>query len=676
MRTAAAQDSAAPHRLAVYLGCAVLALAVNFLLGADMSSDTLSYHLYAGFSALHDRFSQDYFPAGPQSYFNPYVYVPFYWLVSHGLSSLQISSSLALVHSVMLWLTYELAVSVCPSQDERRRLKFGLCAVAFAIVNPILLQQIGSSYADITSGEFVLAGWLLLALAVRSPTTARVVYAGLVCGIATGLKLTNAVHAIAGFAVLLLLPLSLGSKIRRAFAYGLSLGIGFLVIAAPWSYRLEARFGNPVFPLMNNVFRSPEYTTESAQALRFIPATAAEALWRPFAMIDPVTMVHEELRAPDMRYAVLLLLAVAIFCRWLWRRRSRRSRPPLAGPDAASARAQAALGCGLAVDWVAWLGGSGNSRYFLPMSSIAAVVVVALLFRLLPAHPRVRLYAIAGILAIQGVQLWMGADYRWNPAPWKDHWLDITMPAKLASEPALYLTMGAQTNSFIAPYLAPGAGLINLSGLYTLSPNGATGARVKALIQRYMPHVRMLIRGKRLYREDELRTPTRAQIDDALLPFGLQIDETDCKTIVAQGLPPDLEFITTASKQEPPPPRDTTYLLSCFVTPDRADHSAQTSAWRATDLALDHLEDACPALFQPRRQSTEYSGVGGLRRYGGTDVVAWVSHGTLKVLQASVGGDIIDLGPASEWAKRPIRLRCGRCNGRAFARLAESAKEP
>ena len=92
----------------------LLALVTNYLLGKDMASDTLGYHLYAGFNALHDRFAQDYFPAGPQSYFNPYVYVPLYFLLNTGLSSLEISSMLVVVHSVMLWLTYELAVAVCP----------------------------------------------------------------------------------------------------------------------------------------------------------------------------------------------------------------------------------------------------------------------------------------------------------------------------------------------------------------------------------------------------------------------------------------------------------------------------------------------------------------------------------------------------------------------------------
>ncbi len=48
----------------------------------------------------------------------------------------------------------------------------------------------------------------------------------------------------------------------------------------------------------------------------------------------------------------------------------------------------------------------------------------------------------------------------------------------------------------------------------------------------------MLIRGERLYRTDEGRMPNRAQIDDALSPFSLRVDESDCATITVHGLPP------------------------------------------------------------------------------------------------------------------------------------------
>jgi hypothetical protein len=673
MKFAMPSHVGAPYRVPVYVACTILALVVNYLLGKDMATDTLSYHLYAGFSAVHDRFAQDYFAAGPQSYFNPYICVPFYYLVSSGLSSLEISSVLAIAHSVMLWLTYELAVSVCPLDGRHARLMFGLCGVAFALINPVLLQQLGSTFTDITTGELVLAAWLLLALEVRAPSTARIICAGLLLGLATGLKLTNAVHAISGFAILIFLPLALRGRIRHGLIYGASLGLGFVLVAAPWSYRLERQFGNPFFPLMNNVFGSPEFTTEPLRHFRFIPATVAEALWRPFAMIDPVMMVHEEPRAPDPRYAVLFILIGILLCRWLWRRRPASSNQPAVATDTASARTLAAIGCGLAVDWVAWLSSSGNSRYFLPISSVAAVVIVALIFRLFASKPKVRNYVLAGILGVQGVQLWMGTDFRWNQTAWDDHWINIAMPAKMASQPNLYLTMGTQTNSFIAPYLAPGAGLINFSGIYALGPDGANGARIEALINRYAPNVRMLIRGERLYRNDERRTPNRPQIDDALGPFGLRVDESDCATITVHGLPPDLDLTMANSQPVVAQSRDTTYLVSCRVTPGKLA-AAIVRARKDADLTLDRLEDACPALFQPRRLRTEYSGEGGLRRYLNTDLTAWVSHGSVKFLQPSLGGDVVYLGREDDWTKAPMKIRCGRRNGRYFASVVESTE--
>ncbi len=149
------------------------------------------------------------------------------------------------------------------------------------------------------------------------------------------------------------------------------------------------------------------------------------------------------------------------------------------------------------MDWVAWLNGSGNNRYFLPMSSVAAVLIVVLLFRLFATHRKARNYVLAGILGVQGVQLCMGADYRWNETPWDNHWINIEVPAKLRIGDNLFLTIaGAQTNSFVAPYLAPSSGLINIPGIYTLDPDGANRARVEALVNRYSPNMRMLIRGE------------------------------------------------------------------------------------------------------------------------------------------------------------------------------------
>jgi hypothetical protein len=672
--SAAAGAALALSRLPIYLACTLLALVTNYLLGKDMAWDTLNYHFYAGFSAVNDRFAQDYFAAGPPSYFNPYAYVPFYALVRAGLSPLEISSALAAAHSVILWLTFELALCVCPSEDRRVRMTYGVCAVTMAFLNPILVQQLGSSFADITTAALVLAGWLLLARAVCAPRAAMIVCAGLLLGAATALKPTNAAHAIAGCTLLIMLPRNLYGRIRYGLGLALALGLGFAAVAAPWSYRLVQMFGNPMFPLMNDVFRSPEFTTEPLRHFRFIPESFADALWRPFAIANPVPLVQEELTAPDLRYAVLVVLIALLFVQWL-RRRSAHPTTASAGTESAvSTRVLAALGCGLAADWVLWLSASGNGRYFLPMASIAAVVVVALIFRLFDSRPKVRNYVLAAVLGAQIIQFSFGANHRWSWVPWDREWLSIEVPGKLATEPNLYLTMGSQSNSFIAPFLAAGSGLVNFSGGYAFGPEGASGARIEALIRRHAPHLRVLWRGAEA--EDTASEHRYSVADDALARFGLRVDASDCTTITAHGLPPDprITFADGSAPIKPidRQPRDTSYLTTCHVVADDTDRSAQLVREHAVNIVFDRLEDACPALFQPLRPRTEHDGDIWRRLYVNTDLVALVGHGSVKFQNPLRGGPTVYVGLESDWAKAPLQLACGRRDASYFARVLDS----
>ncbi len=591
-----ARTGVTSYRKSVYVACTLLALTANCLMGKDMAWDMLHYHVYAGFSAINNRLSQDYFAAGPQSYFNPYAYVPFYALIRSGLSAIAISSVLAAFHSAILWLTYELALFVSPTEEPRARLMVGVCAVTFAFVNPILLQQIGSSFADITTAELVLGGWVLLAGLVRTPQVWRLILAGLVLGIASALKLTNAVHAISALGVLMMLPLTLRGRFRFGVFYAVSLGVGFSIAAAPWSYGLFKIFGNPLFPLMNDVFRSPEFTIEPLRHFRFIPDNFIEALWRPFAIVDPVRMVHEELRAPDLRYAVIVVLFLAFFFVWLWSRLARSTSSPPAVGSALSVRVLTALSVGLVADWVIWLSSSGNGRYFLPMACVAAVVIVGLLFRLFSTQPKVRNYILAAIFGAQAFQLGMGTEFRWNAVPWGGRWLSVTVPESLQNDPSLYLSEGTQSNSFIAPYVAAGSGFINFDGAYSLGPAGANGARISALTNQYREHLRVLVAGDKIYENNEYSEPHRSQVDTPLERLGLHVDTSDCQTITVNSMQSVQDVAAEHSNLTQHPPGSATSLVTCRLAPKLDDHSAELTQQRAADIVLDRVE-GCPKLF-------------------------------------------------------------------------------
>jgi hypothetical protein len=648
-------------RIAVYVAATSLALLTSYLIGKDMGFDTLDYHLYAGFSALHDRFGRDYFAAGPQSYLNPYVYVPFYLLATSRLTGWVAAGILAIAQSTILWLTCEIALQVSPSQSPRASWTLAVCALILAFANPILISQFGSSYADIATAALVLAGWLLLLRAINSPGIAGIACAGFLLGAASALKLTNSVHAAAAVVAALFVPGNGRDRLRYLLVLGCCMAIALVAICAPWSLRLEHHFANPLFPLFNGFFHSPQLPTDSLVDHRFIPATMIEALWRPFRMIAPLRLVDDEVAAADSRYALLLILMIAYA---ISRPIGRAGRAAVDATAPLRTRARTALVCGFLVDWMLWLAASGNGRYFIPMACIAAILVIALAYRVLVRWPRLRTYAFAGIFCFQAMLLTMGATLG-GGVPWSGgRWFDVSVPAAMAGTPALYFLYGDPTNSFIAPFLPEDAGFVNLGGSYVLGP-GAHGARIDSLLHRYAPHWRLILRDPRQGRSGKPEFATFAYANAALEAFGLRADPDECARITIRNVAPGV---------------DTGYLLSCQVVPDPADQTIQSVARRRMDVIFDRLEDACPALFRPRRPVTEDYPINRheqvwARRYADTGLEALVGRGVVQITDRTRGGPAAYVGPQSAWEHAAVPLQCGWRNGRYFERRVSAAPQ-
>lgn len=662
-------------RFAVYAMCVVAALLVSCLLGKDMTWDTLHYHLYAGFSALHDRFGQDYFAAGTQSYFNPYVYVPFYLLATSRLTALAAASILAVLQSGLLFLTYELALAVVPQATARTRVAIGVCAVLLALANPILINELGASSADVITAEIVLAGWLLLAHAVRAPGHAKLLGAGLLLGAASALKLTNSLHALSGCLVLLFLPAVWRMRLRYAASCLLAMACGFLLLAVPWAVHLERHFGNPLFPLFNGIFRSPQYPTSHLQDLRFVPGSLGEALWRPFAIAAPAEMVDAESTSPDLRYAVLLALAVIVLFRWSW-----RSLQPPTGPTAPAAsfppaRSLFALGSAFLLDWVLWLSDSGNGRYFIPMACVAAILVFALLFRLLAAQTRVRNCLVAAILAAQVLAVSAGATYRDHVAWGRGSWFEVMVPVRLATQPHLYFAFAEQSNSFIVPFLAPGSGLINVDGGYVLDSQGANGQHVRSLISRYSPHLRTLVFAPLIAGFKVARPPDLSHENDTLEHFGLRVDESDCARIEVRDVVAPWVKVFFAGA---PPARlaqsPDQFLVTCRVVPNTSGDSSLIANERRANVVFDRLERACPRLFQPAGPVTldfgdAGAGYGWIRRYVNTNLRVVITGGIVEFIDPLRHGPAVYLGREGDWEKSMLSLSCWRRDERYYAVL-------
>lgn len=670
----ALKRAALSSRFHVYAACTLLVVLTSYFLGKDMLWDTMYYHVYAGFSALHDRFHQDYFAAGPQGYFNPYAYVPFYLLIRSSLTPLADASILAVLQSGILWLTYELATALVPDEAPKTRVAIGVLAAVFAFANPILISEFGSSFIDVTTAEVALAGWLALVAAVRAPGAVKIALGALLLGAASALKPTNAVHAVAGGTLLLFLPGGWWRRLGYSGLFAACVASGFVLVNLPWSIHLVRHFDNPVFPLLNGLFRSPEFSTASILDYRFIPVSFAAALLRPFAITLPVPMIQYELAAPDLRYALLAVLALAVIGRWGLGGVRKRAVPAPSAQSLPSSRMLAALGCGFAVDWTLWLTVSGNGRYFIPMACVAGALCVGLVFRVLAAWPKARNYALASIFSLQLLGVYLGGSYRVH-LPWIDGpWYSVAVPAKLAAQPNLYFMVGTQTNSFIIPDLPAGSGFINLGGNYLLMRNGPNGRRVEALIRRFAPHLRMIERNPRSDAAWHIHLPNRSSVNDVLEPFELKVRSGQCANIVVRGVPILYTMMVGHRGATDPPPsaRHIEYLLTCSVVRAQSRADAPLPGQREADRAFDHLEDACPALFLPSRPGDRIAGGPRSGRYfsriySDTGVVAWITHGTVE-FQKLIGGREERAGSERMWARGVPHVACSR-SGSGFLRM-------
>src|SRR6185437_1917244 len=169
--------------------------------------------------------------------------------------------------------------------------------------------------------------------------------------------------------------------------------------------------------------------------------------------------------------------------------------------------------------------------------------------------------------------------------------------------------------------------------------------------------------------------------NDALQPFGLRAESGSCANIEVADIKGS-SVVPAVELRRLPRYADysTLYLVTCRVVaaaPTRRD--PQLAAERAAaDAVFDHLEDACPELFQPARTVTRnYSTAQEqvwMRRYAATSLAAIIGPTYLLIKSDDRPGAPVFLGRESDWVRAPQPLACGRSNGRYWAKLLRRAR--
>ncbi|WP_235782893.1 glycosyltransferase 87 family protein [Bradyrhizobium murdochi] len=455
--------------MAIALGSLLAGAFYTWFAGEDVNWDWQNYHEYNVWAVINGRYGIDALPAGFQTYFNPAVYFPLYYL-RHLLPAPYGLMIIGAIHGLNLLLIYFLVRVLL--REAATASAIG-AAILIAAVGPMTLSEVGTSFSDILTALPIVAGCILI-LSANGSHHGRYVLAGLLIGAAVGLKLTNVVYALGVAAAVLLAA----RPLLATLCLGVGGLIGALATGGAWGLMLWREMGNPIFPLFNAVFQSKELVPTNIMDWQFMPRGLLDALAYPFFWL---VGDHRSSEYPfrDARFAVAMVLIVLGIGRSLVNRATIFTRRDV----------QFLLF--FAVSYATWLALFAIQRYAIVLELLCAPLVVLLIARCMAATPgapsgRISAVPVNSVMVATAlcVALWSQPG-DWFRRPWSNPF-NPAIPEQL-HQPANYLIIDKPI-AYVAPLLPPQSRFYQIADIaLPIMPDGRFDRRIRAGLASPMP---------------------------------------------------------------------------------------------------------------------------------------------------------------------------------------------
>jgi hypothetical protein len=499
--------------------------AASIAMGPDNNWDLRYYHLYAPWAYLHGRYLYDIAPAQSQGFFNPMADLLFYALATSRLNEAPrvVAFIMGAVHGINAALMLAIAVRVLrPDRPLERGL---LCAAAFLIgvSGAGFVSLLGTTTNDLVNAIFVLASLLgLLALGEHGGSVWRFAWPGALAGVGLGLKFTAAIF-MPGLG---LVAVVIGMRRRTAFAplafAGAAL-LAFLAVAGHHLLTLWAEFRNPVFPWLNDVFRSPYYEPVALRDDRFVARDFLQLFAYPFYWAKTNIYLVTELTFRDWRGAIAYAAAAAAVLSWAAgavRGGTRRSHIPADAPGLGP------LLLFVTVSYLLWAELFGIYRYAVVLEMLTGIVAVGCVMRVC-RDGRVRIAASLLLLAAAAATTiypdWGRGEHPSagiRPAHFGDAYVDVWVPPLPAN--SLVLIATADPVAYFIPFAEPTARYLGIdNNLLSLAQGNRLVAEIKRLMR--TPGPAKFVLG--------VDAPDTGGLDHLLAPFDLAADPSSCRRI-------------------------------------------------------------------------------------------------------------------------------------------------
>ena len=392
----------------------ILAGIVSLALGQDTNWDLYNYHLYNPYALLNGKLALDLAPAGVQSYLNPLLDVPYY-VATRYLPAPLIGFAMGWLHGLVFVLVLGIASHVLVDLPAGDRSRVPLLVALAGCLTANFLSELGNTMGDNTTALLglaavlaVVAHWNRLATSTRSAVRTCAA-AGSLAGLAAGLKLTNAIYALALAAALLSVPLPWSRRAQFVVVYGFGAVLGVALTGGWWFVEMYRTFGNPLFPQFGNLFPNSLATPVAVYDTQWGPRGLGEALLWPFVSALDAKRVGQLPLHQAIWPVTYVLLAAWVVVRLAAKMRGDRVLP-------LEPRARFVL-VFVVVGYVAWMALFNIYRYLVTIEVLAPLLVFVLLGQLLhyEAARRAALWSLTAatlLVLIGGVRTW--GHERWH----------------------------------------------------------------------------------------------------------------------------------------------------------------------------------------------------------------------------------------------------------------------
>jgi hypothetical protein len=510
----------------------VFGLSILYL-GQDISWDLRNYHYYNPFAYLTGRMGHDVAVSHVATYYNPLIYIPFYYIVTW-LPPKAVGFILGFLPGLNVFPIYGITRQVVGPGRPGNTAWLCLGLTLAGVLGAINLAEIGTSFGDnIVSLPMLAAAWLIVRFRQRLCAAVRTGWpiaaaAGLLAGSALGLKQPFAIYCVGLCLAFFGLDAPFWRRFALAFIFGLGVLAGTALTGGFWLLEMWQRFRNPLFPYFNEFFKSPWGAIGSYRDERYIPKNPAMWLLFPFWFnFDPTQVGEVGFR--DLRFPLLYVLLLALLICAL---RRRLQTPGSADPHAGGLDGQAMtrfFAIFMVVSFFLWMKLFAVYRYAVVCEFLAPLTIFLVLGALL-RNPRRQLRASLACLVFLLVTLDPG---HWGRRPWTSDYFDVNLPALAKRPDALVLVTGHDPIAYMIPFFPPQVRFLRIQGFVT-GPSATLNATDRLMMRALAEHKGPVGILYRSYEEWHAL--------NALEFYELELDRSSCQSFVP-GVEPQQEHL-------------------------------------------------------------------------------------------------------------------------------------